>query len=92
MARSLSTEVFVDIDALEGWETEMRGICQDLMKNCSDYKNAANALTSSWQGKSAEGFFDNADLLSTTGNNSSLEMESVGAYMQEVALTMKEKL
>ena len=92
MARSLSTEVFVKIDALEGWETEMRGICQDLMKNCGDYRSAANALSSSWQGKSANGFFDNADYLTTVGNNSSLEMESVGAFMQEVALTTKEKL
>jgi hypothetical protein len=92
MARSLSTEVFVKIDALEEWETEMRGICQDLMKNCDDYRDASIAVAPSWQGKSADGFLDNADFLTTTGNNSSLEMESVGAYMQEVALTTKEKL
>lgn len=85
------TSVYVDTSILKIWETEIKIVNDEAMKNLSLYLNTVNKLQDYMAGNVASGFIKDTTNLINEVEKKHKKMSDVEKFLDEVVNTMNEQ-
>ena len=86
---NLSTAVYVELDALANWSTQMESINEQAISVLYTFTSTVQELENYWVGNSATGFLNASEKLMTRAKNYHNKMKSTSDFLIEVARTME---
>ena len=86
---SSDTAIYVEIDALVSWESEMNSINENASLILENFSTAIKDLDNYWHGNSAEGFKNATTALIAVAKNKHNSMKNVSAFLNEVIVSIQ---